>query len=63
MIKALFKMLRITTVYCLLAAEHVLICRDYLGSIADGSQRRLCAKNSLYQVKHDHKAANLKTCY
>lgn len=44
MIKGLFKMLHITTVYFSLATERVLICGDYLGLIVDGSQRRLNSK-------------------
>lgn len=40
-IKALFKMLRVTAVCCLPAAECVLTCGDYSGSIAEGSQRGL----------------------
>lgn len=46
MIRALFKTLRITTVCCLLAAEWVLICGDYPGSMADGFKRKAAFKKT-----------------
>mgnify|MGYP000280088574 CR=1 FL=1 len=56
MIRGLFKMLNMTTVYCLLATGRVLIGGDYVGSIADGSQTSGNLLILLHQVKHDHQS-------